>query len=109
MKEIWQLRFTELKRTIRLVLSTPAGITGTIIIAILVICAIFAPFLAPHDPYLVDVPNKLHPPNSENWFGTDTVGRDIFSRIIYGARYSLAAGTIVVGIGVAPRYGRNRR
>ena len=100
MKEIWQLRFTEIKRTIRLVLSTPAGIVGTIIISILIICAIFAPFIAPHDPYLVDVPNKLKPPNSVNWFGTDTVGRDILSRVIYGTRYSLAAGTVVVGIGV---------
>lgn len=99
MKEIWQIRFTEFKRTIRLILSTPAGIAGTIIITILLICAIFAPFLVPHDPYLVDVANKLKPPNSENWFGTDTVGRDIFSRVIYGSRYSLAAGTIVVGIG----------
>jgi peptide/nickel transport system permease protein len=100
MKEIWQLRSQESKRTIRIILSTPAGIVGTVIILILLICVIFAPYLAPYDPYFVDIANKLKEPGSEYWFGTDTVGRDVFSRVIFGARYSLAAGTIVVGIAI---------
>ncbi|NQT60147.1 MAG: ABC transporter permease [Bacteroidetes bacterium] len=100
MKEIWQLRSQESKRTIRIILSTPAGIVGTAIILILLICVIFAPYLAPYDPYFVDIGNKLKVPSSEYWFGTDTVGRDVFSRVIFGARYSLAAGTIVVGIAI---------
>lgn len=98
MKEIWELRIQEYKRTIRLIFSTPAGIVGAIIIITLLACVLFAPYLAPFDPYLVDIGNKLKSPNPTNWFGTDTVGRDVFSRVIYGTRYSLAAGSIVVGI-----------
>ncbi|MBN1423019.1 ABC transporter permease [Candidatus Fermentibacteria bacterium] len=100
MKENWQLRGQELRRTIRIILSTPAGIVGAVIVVLLLACVVFAPFLAPHDPYLVSIENKLRPPSSEQWLGTDTVGRDVLSRIIYGSRYSLASGTIVVGIGI---------
>jgi peptide/nickel transport system permease protein len=100
MKEKWQLRAQELKRTVSIVLSTPAGIVGLVIVVALLACVIFAPLLAPHDPFLVNIDHKLQPPNSAYLLGTDTVGRDVLSRIIYGARYSLAAGTIVVGIGV---------
>ncbi len=100
MKEKWQLRAEELKRTLSIVFSTPAGIVGLVIILALLACVIFAPLIAPHDPYLVDVSNKLQSPNPTYLLGTDTVGRDIFSRIIFGARYSLAAGAIVVGVGV---------
>jgi peptide/nickel transport system permease protein len=100
MKEVWQLRAQESKRTLRIIFSTPAGIVGSVIILVLLMCVLFAPYLAPYDPYLVDISNKLKVPNSEYWFGTDTVGRDVFSRVIFGARYSLAAGTIVVGIAI---------
>jgi len=100
MKEVWQLRAQESKRTLRIIFSTPAGIVGSVIILVLLMCVLFAPYLAPYDPYLVDISNKLKVPNSEYWFGTDTVGRDVFSRVIYGSRYSLAAGTIVVGIAI---------
>ena len=100
MKEKWQLRGQELRRTIRIVLSTPAGIVGAVIVIILLTCVVFAPFLAPNDPYFVSIENKLKPPGSEHWLGTDTVGRDVLSRVIYGSRYSVASGTIVVGIGI---------
>jgi peptide/nickel transport system permease protein len=100
MKENWQLRSQEMKRTVRIVLSTPAGIVGALIVVVLLVAFFFQSFLAPHDPYLLDVGNKLRAPDAEYWLGTDTVGRDVFSRIIYGARFSLAAGTIVVGIGI---------
>ena len=100
MKEIWQLRRQELNRTVRLVLSTPTGIIGVIILATLLICVIFAPVLAPYDPYAVEVENKSKAPSADHWFGTDTVGRDVSSRVIYGSRYSLAAGTIVVGVAI---------
>jgi peptide/nickel transport system permease protein len=89
-----------MKRTVRIVLSTPAGIVGALIVVVLLVAFFFQSLLAPHDPYLLDVGNKLRAPDAEYWLGTDTVGRDVFSRIIYGARFSLAAGTIVVGIGI---------
>lgn len=100
MKENWQLRSQEMKRTVRIVLSTPAGIVGALIVVVLLVAFFFQSLLAPHDPYLLDVGNKLRAPDAVYWLGTDTVGRDVFSRIIYGARFSLAAGTIVVGIGI---------
>lgn len=100
MKEIWQLRKQEFNRTARLVLSTPTGIIGVIILVTLLVCVIFAPLIAPHDPYAVEVENKIKAPSAEHWFGTDTVGRDVLSRVIYGTRYSLAAGSIVVGIAI---------
>jgi ABC-type dipeptide/oligopeptide/nickel transport system permease subunit len=59
-----------------------------------VVCAIFAPFIALHDPYQINVVKVLQPPNSEYWFGTDSLGRCVFSRVIYGARISLMIGLL---------------
>jgi peptide/nickel transport system permease protein len=94
-------RITELKRTWRMIFGSALGIIGFTVVAIVIVAAIFAPFLAPQDPYKLDVAQRLHPPSGAHWFGTDAVGRDIFSRVIFGSRYSLSAGLIVVGIGVS--------
>jgi peptide/nickel transport system permease protein len=51
----------------------------------MVIAAVFAEFIAPYDPILQDVPYRLRPPDESFWFGTDIYGRDVFSRIVYGA------------------------
>lgn len=59
------------------------------ILSVLLICAIFAPVISPFDPQFVDVSNKLQAPDSIHWLGTDQLGRDVASRLIYGARYSL--------------------
>lgn len=77
----------------------PLGAVGAGIILIFVIVAIFAPILAPHDPYLIDSSNLVAPPSWNNWLGTDEYGRDILSRIIYGARVSIFVGLMAVGIG----------
>lgn len=61
-----------------------------IVIAILAFCAVFARFLAPCDP--VKITQNYHPPTGAHWFGTDNLGRDVFSRVMYGARYSLVIG-----------------
>ena len=58
--------------------------------------AVFAPLLTPFDPLAQDIPNGLAPPSAEHWLGTDKLGRDIFSRMLYGARISLGAGLGVV-------------
>ncbi|MCD8019345.1 MAG: ABC transporter permease [Clostridiales bacterium] len=69
------------------------------ILAILVILvAVLAPVIAPQDPYASELKNALQAPSSEHWFGTDKLGRDIFSRVIYGARTSLTSALLLVVI-----------
>ena len=76
------------------------ALAGLAFIAIMLIFAIFAPFIAPYDPSRIDTKNILSGPSKEHIFGTDTLGRDIFSRIIYGSRVSLSIGFIALGIAV---------
>ena len=70
------------------------------VILFLALAAIFAPLVAPHDPYLQDVGNKFAKPSAEHWLGTDNYGRDILSRLIYGARVSLSVGIVAEAIAV---------
>ncbi|MDR0253335.1 MAG: ABC transporter permease [Brucellaceae bacterium] len=77
----------------RLGLSTWIGI---LVVVLLVGAAIFAPLLAPYDPAEQDIFKQLMPPSSENWFGTDNFGRDILSRLLWGARYSLTIGLLAI-------------
>jgi peptide/nickel transport system permease protein len=74
---------------------------GIGIAAIVVLAAVFAPFLATHDVNAQDLSMRFMPPSAEHWFGTDGLGRDIYSRILFGARISLQVGiTVVVVSGV---------
>lgn len=68
-------------------------------LALLALSAIFAPWLAPHDPNAAQYSSVLQGPSAQHWAGTDTYGRDIFSRIIWGSRISLTVGLISVSIG----------
>ena len=71
---------------------------GVILVAIFLIFALFAPWIAPQDPAFINLPSRLSPPSHAHWFGTDELGRDILSRIIYGARISmLVGGSVVLG------------
>lgn len=79
----------------------PLGAIGAAIILVFALVALFAPLLAPHDPYLIDSTNLLAPPGPGHWFGTDEYGRDILSRIIYGARVSVFVGFMAVGLGTS--------
>lgn len=72
------------------------AMVGAGLIAFMVFVALFAVWISPHDPMLLDVMNRLKPPSSEHWFGTDEFGRDIFSRVVYGARISLFVGFLVM-------------
>jgi ABC-type dipeptide/oligopeptide/nickel transport system permease subunit len=74
---------------------------GLIIILITVIAAIFAPLLAPYDPYKPDLDNTLLSPNSHHLLGTDAIGRDTLSRLIFGARTSMLVGVSAICIGAA--------
>ena len=82
----------------------PIGRIGLIGVAIVVLLSIFAPKIAPFDITEMFTKNKLAAPNSEFIFGTDNFGRDVFSRIIYGARVSLKDGIISVGISATCGY-----
>lgn len=74
----------------------PLAAIGLVLVAIFLIFALFGPWIAPHDPAQIDLPNRLQPPSAAHWCGTDELGRDILSRLIYGARISMLVGSSVV-------------
>lgn len=74
------------------------SIIGLVIVAVLVIVAIFAPWIATHDVGATNLSMRYLPPSAAHWFGTDSTGRDVFSRIVFGARISLRVGLIVVAV-----------
>jgi len=76
----------------------PLALAGLIIISVLVLVAVLAPVIAPFDPYYQVAEDRLQPPGSRYFFGTDDMGRDIFSRVIYGSRLSLAAAAVVLAL-----------
>src|SRR5512145_3550824 len=77
----------------------PLGAGGLIIIIAMCICAAFAHWVAPYDPLTVDYAAQLARPSAAHWLGTDSFGRDVASRIIYGARTALAIGFIASFLG----------
>jgi ABC-type dipeptide/oligopeptide/nickel transport system permease subunit len=74
---------------------------GLIVVALLLLVAILAPVLARHDPVRVDLLRQFMPPSTEHWMGTDVQGRDVWARLVYGARISLAVGLISQSIALA--------
>ncbi len=76
----------------------PLAVIGAALLCLFVAAAVFAPWLATFDPAQIDLPHRLAAPNARHWFGTDELGRDIFSRVIYGARISLTVAVAVVGL-----------
>jgi peptide/nickel transport system permease protein len=70
--------------------------TGVVLVTLFVICALFAAWIAPQDPARIDLPTRLAGPSSTHWCGTDELGRDILSRLIYGSRISMLVGSCVV-------------
>lgn len=79
---------------------SPAAIIGGTIVAVFVLMAIFAPFLAPFDPTRGNLADSYLPPSPEHWFGTNVQGQDVFSRIIFGSRLTLGIAVLSVIIGV---------
>jgi ABC-type dipeptide/oligopeptide/nickel transport system permease subunit len=100
----------------RLIHEYPLGLIGLLIVLTFALVALFAPLLAPYDPFATEVRSRLQPPSPAHWLGTDQIGRDILSRVIYGARVSVLVGILsvlaaaVVGTAVglmAGYYGRS--
>ena len=77
-------------------LDNPLAVAGLVVVVALVLVAIFAPLLATHDPFAQDLAQRLRAPDARHWFGTDQVGRDIYSRVIFGSRVTLYIVFLVV-------------
>ncbi len=75
---------------LRMLLRDPMGLFGLVLATLLILSAVFAPLLASHDPAAIDVAAKLQPPSAAHWLGTDEIGRDTWSRVLYGGRVALA-------------------
>src|SRR5690606_13229425 len=74
------------------------ALPGLVIFGIFVVAGLFAPLIAPYQPDAIDLANVMTAPSAEHWFGTDELGRDMFTRILYGARISLLEGILAVAI-----------
>jgi ABC-type dipeptide/oligopeptide/nickel transport system permease subunit len=89
---------SQLGRITRVFLKRKLAIIGLVVVLFVILVAICAPLLAPYDPYKVDVIHKLQNPSWQHLLGTDTLGRDTLSRIIYGSRTSLMVGLFAIAI-----------
>jgi len=90
-----------LTRTFRILLRNPLSLVGFVLVMLVVLMAVFAPWIAPfptHNGAVVDFLNNNRAPSAQNWMGTDLVGRDIFSRILYAYQISLILGVVVLAI-----------
>jgi len=74
----------------------PLAAIGVVLVLVFVMFAVFAPWIAPQDPAAIDLPTRLDAASHAHWFGTDELGRDILSRVIWGARISMLVGSCVV-------------
>ena len=88
----------ELGLTVRILSRNPSAVAGGVIIGAMIAVALCADLLAPYDPISINLAERLRPPSTGHLFGTDEMGRDIFSRVIYGARISMVIGLLVVTI-----------
>lgn len=84
----------------QLVLDHPRILVGLILLLVLVLLALLAPWVAPHDPIAVDADHARLPPGPGHLFGTDELGRDVFSRVLWGGRISLPVAFVAVGVGL---------
>lgn len=87
-------------RILRRLMRNPLSVAGGVVILGLLFMMLFAPLISRYDPLLPDVPNRFQRPSLDHWFGTDELGRDIFSRVVWGARLSVLSGVVAVGIGL---------
>jgi peptide/nickel transport system permease protein len=86
---------------LRTLLSRPTAVFGAVVLLEMTVLAVFAPWIAPYDPLATSWAAVRKAPSAAHWFGTDEVGRDLLSRVIWGARASLSAGVIAVSIAVS--------
>ncbi len=87
------------RKALRVLLRNPMVLIGLVIIALWVFVALFASVIAPTSPIHQNVAQRLEAPDDTHWFGTDELGRDIFTRVLYGGRITMPAGILVIVIG----------
>lgn len=91
--------WSRLRKALRTFARNRLAVIGTVILTGFVVCAIFAPYIAPHSPLQMDLASLLKPPGTPgHLLGTDDLGRDVLSRLIYGSRISLSVGLVVVSV-----------
>jgi peptide/nickel transport system permease protein len=79
----------------------PTAIAGALVLIAMVLIAVLAPWLGTTDPLALSPVERLQPPSGEHWFGTDMLGRDVYSRVVYGSRISLTVGVAVAALSIA--------
>ena len=79
-----------------------ASVFGLVVVTVMILLAVLAPLICRYDPLALDVKSRLQGCSADHWFGTDTMGRDVFARVLYGARISLTVGfTVGITAGIA--------
>jgi peptide/nickel transport system permease protein len=87
------------RERLRALLRSGTFVAGVLIVGFWIVCALFGEHLVPLDPYADDLMSSLQPPSADNWFGTDSLGRDIFSRVIVGSRDILSVAPLATILG----------
>lgn len=109
MTSFFQTRYSLLKRrmkpmikelglTLYVIRKSPLAVVGGIVVLIFLFMAVFGKYIAPYDPIEADIANRFQPPSLEHFCGTDKLGRDVFSRLLVGARYSMKVGIVVLAV-----------
>ncbi len=93
-------KIEEWKLTFRVIMKSPLALAGLLLVLAFLIIATIGPYISPYDPYKINFEEMLQPPSFKHPFGTDEYGRDIFSRVLHGARISLTVGIITLSISV---------
>ena len=100
MEIIKKLFYKYRNSNIKKILSDPFGMIGFCLVLGVLLIAVFAPFIAPYSPNEIDVMNKLTGPSAKHWFGTDHLGRDVMSRIVFGSRVVLKVSVLTIAFGI---------
>ncbi len=93
--------YSERREKLALFLQNRLGLFGLFLVVLFFLSAIFAPFFATHDPFALDIPNRMSGPTAEHWAGTDQLGRDTYSRVLYGGRVALKVAAIGISVSLA--------
>ena len=93
--------FASVATTLRQVCNSVTGSAGLLIVALVLLCAIFAPWVATHNPDALDVMNRFAAPTGAHWFGTDHLGRDLYSRMVHGASVAMEVALVSIFIALA--------
>lgn len=93
--------YSERREKLALFLQNRLGLFGLCLVVLFFLSAIFAPIFATHDPFALDIPSRMSGPTAEHWAGTDQLGRDTYSRVLYGGRVALKVAAIGISVSLA--------